>query len=181
MTLSCSLGRCCSIGSPNTEALEWIERRASDIDDLVAAANLPNALDSRWSIYMDAAFYVADFVILDLVAIVNYVVTKNYMFAAVASVVYARSMYVFANVGGLRGLYREVQASVNRGLMTDVLLETFLDEKIGEAIPSMSLQYYSLMFVSFSEFALISGLVSMAFSTRAVVSGAYVSIHLGVL
>merc|ERR1712176_1212357 len=88
-------------------------------------------------------------------------------------------MVDFLRKGGFRGFWREMQESIKRGLCTDAFLEVIQREKTFEAVVSISLTYYAYSFVSFSKYASLFCLLSMLSATKAVVSGAMQTIHLG--
>jgi hypothetical protein len=178
-------GRVCVWSVPrDDDALTSIRSRADDIDREVADPQKTKTYDSPLWIYVEVFLFVLDFLVLDFVVIVEYVITKNYIFAVVALVIYIKTAWDQLRLrGGARALLtllHETHRSAKQGLYTNKLFFLLQSEKLEEAPMSLVLQFYTLPFVSFSFGAQLTLLVSMAFALRSVVKGAYVHFHLDI-
>ena len=92
----------------------------------------------------------------DVNGIVQFVLTGSVKFAAASALIFAASLYQQVQRGASKNFYKACVESVSQGAATDELEMILLSEKTVEAPMQFLIQVYAVMFVTSSEFAVIS-------------------------
>ena len=119
--------------------------------------------------------------LLDLNGIVAFVWTGNFHFAVYSCLVFSLSLAQQLATGGFGSFYQDARDSLAEGRLTDGLRRLTLTEKSLEAPLQLLIQYYSFLYASSSDYAVVSFAVSMLLSLYSVVDAAYSLMELNLL
>eukprot|EP00435_Cladocopium_sp_Y103_P011670 s4584_g3.t1 len=158
------LCRCCS------KQLEEVPRTG-------AAAMNPGTGEAGWvkkTFYalMTVVPFFLDF-LLDVNATVQFVLTGNYLFAGVSAGIFFLSLSQQVAHGAVQKLVSATCESLKLGQSTDDLEIIMLSEKAVESPLQLLLQFYAFPFVTASEFAVFSFILSLLLSLKSVAEATY--------
>ena len=103
-------------------------------------------------------------VILDMIGILQYLLTGNFMFSAGSAIIFFTSLHQQVARGGVQKLWNATLESVKLGQSTDDLQKIMLSEKALEAPLQLFLQFYAFPFVTSSRVAVVSCICSLFLS-----------------
>ena len=138
---------------------------------------------SKWSqakVANDIGFFCID-ILSDLNGIAAFIWTGNFQFAGFSVLVFALSFGQQLATGGFRTFCQEAANSLSEGCLTDELRRLTLTEKSVEAPLQLLIQFFSFLYVTFSDYAVLSFSVSMLVSLYSVVDAAYTLMELNLL
>eukprot|EP00434_Breviolum_minutum_P033035 symbB.v1.2.029227.t1/scaffold3174.1/size61966/3 len=155
-------------------------RHMLPVDHQMKLREPPWKLLSQAKVAKDVIFFCLD-LLFDLNGIVAFVWTGNFCFAAFSAVAFALSLGQQLATDGFGSFYQEARESLSEGRLTDGLRRLTLTEKSVEAPLQLLVQFFSFMYVSSSDYALVSFAVSMLLSLYSVVDAAYMLMELNLL
>eukprot|EP00435_Cladocopium_sp_Y103_P071413 s278_g37.t1 len=112
-------------------------------------------------------------VLLDINGILQYILTGNYIFAAVSAIIFIVSLHQQFARGASQKLWNATCESLRLGHSTDDLEIILLSEKSVEAPLQLLLQFYAFPFVTASYVAVLSFAFSLAMSLKSVAEATY--------
>ena len=143
----------------------------------------PREPPSKWSQAMvakDIGAFCFD-ILSDLNGIGTFIYTGNFQFAGFSGLVFAWSFGQQLATGGFRNFCQEAANSWSEGCLTDGLRRLTLTEKSVEAPLQLLVQYFSFLYVTSNDYAVLSFSVSMLLSLSSVVDAAYTLMELNFL
>ena len=120
-------------------------------------------------------------ILSDLSGIGTFIYTGNFQFAGFSGLVFALSFGQQLATGGFRTFRQEAANSWSEGCLTDGLRRLTLTEKSVEAPLQLLVQFFSFLYVTSNDYAVISFSVSMLLSLSSVVDAAYTLMELNLL
>ena len=112
-------------------------------------------------------------VVLDMNGVVQYILTGNYIFAAVSGMIFLASLSQQLSRGAILKLWNATCESLKNSQSTDDLEMIMLSEKSVEAPLQLLLQFYAFPFVTSSDVAVFSFLFSLLLSLKSVAEATY--------
>lgn len=112
-------------------------------------------------------------VVLDMNGVVQYILTGNYIFAAVSGMIFFASLSQQLSRGAISKLWNATCESLKISQSTDDLEMIMLSEKSVEAPLQLLLQFYAFPFVTSSDVAVFSFICSLLLSLKSVAEAAY--------
>ena len=143
----------------------------------------PKKPPSKWSqakVANDVGFFCID-ILSDLNGIGTFIWTGNFQFAGFSALVFALSFGQQLATGGFHTFCQEAANSLSEGCLTDELRRLTLTEKSVEAPLQLLIQFFSFLYVTFSDYAVLTFSVSMLVSLYSVVDAAYTLMELNLL
>ena len=150
------------------------------VDHAQSKPREPPSKRSQAKVAKDIFFFCVD-TLSDLNGIGTFIYTGNFQFACVSFLVFALSFGQQLATGGFRTFRQEAANSLSEGCLTDELRRLTLTEKSVEAPLQLLIQLFSFLYVTFSDYAVLSFSVSMLVSLSSVVDAAYMLIELNLL
>jgi len=172
------LASCCQCCCRNAVQVE--SSQMLPVDHPQMKSREPPSNWSRAMVVKDISFFCLD-VLFDLNGILTFVRTGNFYFAIFSFLVFAWSLGHQLATGGFGSFYQEARESVAEGCLTDGLRRLTLTEKSVEAPLQLLLQFFSFLYVSFDDLAVVTFAGSMLLSLYSVVDAAYVLMELNLL
>jgi len=111
----------------------------------------------------------------------TFIWTGNFQFAGFSALVFALSFGQQLATGGFHTFCQEAANSLSEGCLTDELRRLTLTEKSVEAPLQLLIQFFSFLYVTFSDYAVLTFSVSMLVSLYSVVDAAYTLMELNLL
>ena len=143
----------------------------------------PREPPSKWShakVAKDICLFCFD-ILSDLNGIVTFIWTGNFQFAGFSGLIFALSFGQQLARGGFHAFRQEAAVSLSEGCLTDGLRRLTLTEKSVEAPLQLLVQFFSFLYVTFNDYAVISFSVSMLASLYSVADAAYQLMELNLL
>lgn len=172
---------CCSAAPLSAETRAAIKKRAEDIDEELHKHGRVQESFVGKTIFLDVFLNLTHYLLTGR-SIFTYVTTGNPLFGCVLFGVVAFGYKRQSDIAGLADLVKEALKSYERGVQTDAYVHATMRRQAVEAVPSMLLQYYSMLYVmhrdvSFGTILSFSG--SILLSIRGAVNLTYDMMDLG--